>query len=197
MKGFRLRRRRRRPGTARWPVRFRRMLSNRVLWPGMIGIALAVGIGVQMGESAIGAIDPIHFQGAAPPPQGIDPNAPPPASTEPTYAAGYGWADGAAARQADGAIPVEDFDYVPQTVVQRAAEPNWQPPLPPVSLAPWPPGQVSAHPRVERYTDFPVEDKPASRPAPARSAPVRPAPDQPPADEAEQPEPDAPPADGK
>src|SRR5437763_15974560 len=114
MKGFRLRRRRRRPGTGRAPGRFRRMLSNRVLWPSMIGIALAVGIGVQMGESAIGAINPIHFQGAAPPVQAIDPNAAPP--TESAFLQPYGWDQGNAARQADSAaaLPRQDFDYVPE-----------------------------------------------------------------------------------
>ena len=60
MAGFRFRpgRGRSRPGTARRPGRFRRVLSNRILWPSMIGIALAVGFGVQMGESAIGGINP-------------------------------------------------------------------------------------------------------------------------------------------
>ena len=189
MKGFRLRRRRRRPGTARWQRRFHRMLSNRALWPAMIGIALAVGLGVQIGESAIGAINPIHFQGAAPPPQAIDPNAPPP-SADPSFAGGYGWADGQAARLADGAIPAQDFDYVPQGVTLRpAAEPSWQaPPPPPVSMAPWPRGQVSAHPQIERYVDFPIEDKPVLHSAPARALSV-----EPPTDQAD-PQPDDPPS---
>ena len=143
------------------------MLSNRILWPGMIGVALAVGIGVQMGESAIGSINPIHFQGAAPPVAAIDPNAPPPV-TSPSYADAYGWQQGYAARQAEQAR-YEDFDYLPPSV-QRVSAPALAPlpPLPraPVSLAPWPPGRVSSHPEVERFTDFPIETKPAAASAP-------------------------------
>jgi hypothetical protein len=151
------------------------MLSNRFLWPGMIGIALAVGIGVQMGESAIGAINPIHFQGAAAPVQGIDPNSlpPPPQST---YAQAYGWEQGYAARQAESGVG--DFDYVPQASVQRAsvqraaAAPVWMNQAPAATLAPWPPGRISSHPEVERYMDYPIEEKradpgPAPDPAPA------------------------------
>src|SRR3954469_4869054 len=147
----------RRPGTGPRPGRFRRVLSNRVLWPGMIGIALAVGIGVQMGESVIGAIDPIHFQGPAPPPAAIDPAAPAPPA-QPTYADAYGWTQGEAARQADGgtAGTYQDFDYVPQPSVRQAAAPTWEEASAPVNLAPWRPGQVSAHPEVERYTDYPI-----------------------------------------
>jgi hypothetical protein len=152
------------------------MLSNRFLWPGMIGIALAVGIGVQMGESAIGAINPIHFQGAAAPVQAIDPNSlpPPPQSA---YAQAYGWEQGYAARQADSGGG--DFDYVPQAVVQRvAAAPVWQDRAPAATLSPWPPGQISSHPEVERYMDYPIEEKradpdpaPDSNPAPVPEAP--------------------------
>jgi hypothetical protein len=136
----------------------------------MIGVALAVGLGVQMGESAIGAIDPIHFQGAAPPPQGIDPALPPPPQS--AYAQAYGWEQGNAALQADGASArgYEDFDYVPQAIVRPAAAPLWQEPAAPPNLAPWPPGQVSSHPEVERYTDYPIEEKPVQQPVPDQRA---------------------------
>jgi hypothetical protein len=137
------------------------MLSNRILWPSMIGIALAVGLGVQLGESAIGSIDPIHFQGAAARPQGIDPNVQPPAQS--AYAQAYGWEQGNAARLADGGT-FQDFNYLPQPVsVQRVAEPVWHDAPP--SMTPWPPGQVSSHPDVERYTDYPIEEKPAAQQA--------------------------------
>jgi hypothetical protein len=172
---FRFRLSRRRPGTARRPGRFRHVLSNRILWPSMIGIALAVGIGVQMGESAIGEINPIHFQGAAPPVRAIDPAALPPPATS-AYAQAYGWEQGNAARQADGGS-FQDFDYVPQpAMLQRTAEPSWREPAAPVNLTPWPPGQVSSHPDIERYTDYPIEAKPAGQPEPE---PEPAAPDQP------------------
>jgi len=187
MRIFRLRlgRGRRRRGTARRPSRFRNMLNNRALWPGMIGIALSVGFGVQMGESTIGSINPIHFQGPAPPVQAIDPNAPPPPTSP--YAQAYGWEQGYAARQAEAgniaatSAGYPDFDYLPEVRVHRAAEPVWQEGNAPTTLAPWPPGQVSSHPEVERYTDYPVEEKPTAQPAPAA----------PPAARAEAPQPDA------
>ena len=188
MEAFRLRfgRGRRRSGTAPGRGRFRRMLGNRLLWPGMIGVALAVGLGVQIGESAIGAIDPIHFQGAAPPVRAVDPGAlQPPA--QPVYAQGYGWEQGEAARRADSA-GAEDFDYVPQPVPQPAAAPAWQSEQAPIRLAPWPPGQVSAHPDIERYADFPIEQKPVTQPTPAppqapEAAPLQQPEKTPPADE--------------
>jgi hypothetical protein len=161
---------RRRPGTGRRPGRFRRMLNDRFLWSGMIGIALAVGFGVQMGESTIQAINPIHFQGAAAPVQAIDPAAlpPPPQSA---YAQAYGWEQGYAARQAEG-VGSQDFDYLPQASVQRtAAAPVWRDQVPAATLSPWPPGQVSAHPEVERYTDYPIEEKPAAGPEAAQPEP--------------------------
>jgi hypothetical protein len=137
----------------------------------MIGIALAVGLGIQMGESAVGSIDPIHFKGAAPPVRAIDPNAAPLPATS-TYAQAYGWEQGEAARQADSGSN-QDFDYVPQpATVQRTAD--WQEPGPPVSMTPWPPGRVSSHPEVDRYTDYPIEEKPAAPPAPERDAPDQP-----------------------
>jgi hypothetical protein len=153
------------------------------MWPGMIGVALAVGIGVQMGESAIGSINPVHFQGAAPPVAAIDPNAPPPPAP-PSYADGYGWQQGYAARQAEQAR-YEDFDYLPPSV-QRVSEPAPPPPMPraAVNLTPWPPGRVSSHPEVERFTDFPIETKPAVEPAPApapAASPNAPQPDKAPA----------------
>jgi hypothetical protein len=155
------------------------MLNDRFLWSGMIGIALAVGFGVQMGESTIQAINPIHFQGAAAPVQAIDPAAlpPPPQSA---YAQAYGWEQGNAARQAEG-VGTQDFDYLPQVSVQRtAAAPVWRDQVPAATLSPWPPGQVSSHPQVERYTDYPIEEKPgpepeADQPEPQDAPPPAPA----------------------
>jgi hypothetical protein len=139
----------------------------------MIGVALAVGIGVQMGESAVGSIDPIHFQGAAPPVRAIDPAAQAPPAA-PAYAQAYGWEQGNAARQADSGFN-QDFDYVPQpAIVQRTADPVWQEPAAPVNLTPWPPGRVSSHPEVERFTDYPIEEKPAAPPEADRATPEQP-----------------------
>jgi hypothetical protein len=169
---LRLRRGRAR-GTARGRRRSWRMIGHSALWPALAGIAVAVGLGVQVGESAIREINPIHFQGEAPPVRAIDPNAPPPTSpVADGFASAYGWAEGNAARQADSGFT--DFDYVPQPVASRASGTAWlqQPaPVQQISLAPWRPGQVSAHPEIERYADYPIETKPrdeASRPAARR-----------------------------
>jgi hypothetical protein len=168
----------RRRGTVGRPGRFRRMLSNRALWPGMIGVALAVGLGVQMGESAIREIDPVHFQGIPPHPRergaAIDPNALPPAPQS-AFGQAYNWGDGRAARTADSGY--EDFDFAPPPAVRRAAAPVQYEAPAPLSLQPWPPGQVSQHPEVERYLAYPVEQKVAPEaPAPAEE-------DTPPAEE--------------
>src|SRR4051812_47567382 len=149
-----------RHGTRRRHGRFWRMIGNPVIWPAMGGIALAVGLGVQLGDSAIRDIDPIHFQGPAARPAGIAPvaDAPPPSP----YQQAYGWDQGNAARLADGGNI--DYPYAPTPAVHFVADPGWQAETPPLSLPPWPPGRVSAHPDVERYTDFPIEQKRPTEP---------------------------------
>ena len=82
------------------------------------------------------------------------------------YAQAYGWEQGNAARLADSGI---DYPYAPTPVslVEPIVEPARQDaPSPPPSLAPWPPGQVSIHPEIERYTDYPIERKDADTEAP-------------------------------
>ncbi len=148
------------------------------------GLLAAGALGVQLGESAIAEIDPIHFQGAAVHPRdrgaAIDPNAV--AGAEPGFAQAYGWEEGHAARQADCdgcdvLTPYEAFAYVQPTA--RTAEAHWQEPEPvAVAVQPWPPGEVAApgEHNIERYTDYPIEEKPVEAPeapeAPARPEPV-------------------------
>jgi hypothetical protein len=148
------------------------MIGSPMIWPAMGALALAVGLGVQLGESAVREIDPLYFQGPAGRPMAIDPVAQAPASSP--YAQAYGWEQGNAARLADSGI---DYPYAPTPVslVEPIAEPARQDaPSPPPSLAPWPPGQVSIHPEIERYTDYPIERKDADTEAPdeALAAPV-------------------------
>jgi hypothetical protein len=137
----------------------------------MIGVALAVGLGVQIGESAIREINPIHFQGIPPHPRdrgaALDPNALP-APPQSAFGQAYDWGDGRAARARESGY--EDFDFAPPPVVRRAAAaPVWheeaRAPRAPLALPPWPPGQVSPHPEVERYTAYPIEEKVAEAPA--------------------------------
>lgn len=141
-------------GTGNEPGRFRRMLANRALWPALAGIALAVGLGVQIGESAIAGINPIHFRGEAPPPRPFSASQSPP---QDDYSQAYGWAEGNAARSADSSGTDFSSDYAPPVPAQPASAPAW--PERTIDLSPWPPGQVSAHPEVERYIDYPIEAK--------------------------------------
>ena len=163
-------------GTWRRRGRFSRMIGHPVIWPAMGALALAVGVGVQLGESAVHEIDPLYFQGPAARPAGVPPVAE--MSAPSPYAQAYGWEQGNAARFAESGI---DYPYAPTPVAVRTLEPAWQepaPPPPPLSLAPWPPGQVAAHPEVERYTDYPIEQKVPDRAEPAEDEP-------PPADDGE------------
>jgi hypothetical protein len=140
------------------------MIGSPMIWPAMGALALAVGLGVQLGESAVREIDPLYFQGPVGRPMGIDPVAQAPAPSP--YAQAYGWEQGNAARLAASGI---DYPYAPTPVslVEPIVEPARQDALsPPPSLAPWPPGQVSIHPEIERYTDYPIERKDADAEAP-------------------------------
>jgi hypothetical protein len=145
-------------GTWRRRGRFWRMIGSPMIWPAMGALALAVGLGVQLGESAVRDIDPLYFQGPAARPEGVPPSAE--VSAPSPYAQAYGWEQGNAARLAESAV---DYPYAPTPVALPSSE--WQEP-PPLSLAPWPPGQVTEHPEVERYTDYPIEAKEPAGAAP-------------------------------
>jgi hypothetical protein len=132
----------------------------------MGALALSVGIGVQLGESAISEIDPVHFRGAPIHPRdrgaAVDPNEQPP--LESTFAQAYGWTEGNAARLAESGI---DYPYAPTPAAYHRVEPASLPqPLPAVELQPWQPGEVSSRPRVERYMDYPIEATPAEEEKP-------------------------------
>lgn len=137
----------------------------------MGAFALAVGVGVQLGESAVGEIDPLYFQGPAGRPAGVEPVAE--LSAPSPYAQAYGWEQGNAARLAESGI---DYPYAPtpMPVAAQVVAPAWRepapPPPPPLSLAPWPPGQTAAHPDIERYTDYPIEAKEAPAAVPDEEA---------------------------
>jgi hypothetical protein len=143
------------------------------------GLLAAAIIGIQLGESAVSEIDPVHFQGPAQPPVGIDPAAARTVVADP-FASAYGWGEsvppGAAgcggdceARQARAAAaafagPVETRD---------AAAPYWRDVTPTTELRPWPPGQTPYRGlSVERYMHYPVnEEQAAQAAAPDPAAP--------------------------
>ena len=157
-------------GTGRGAPRFSFMVRRRLNT--ILGFSAAVlvagAVGVQLGESAIAEINPIHFQGAASPPRGIDPVSVAPA--EDSFAAAYDWEAGhAALRAACGgdcnarlSRHATAYAYDAPAVVQPAAAPYWRDITPAAEPAPWPAGETGApRPEVERYMDYPVEQAPA------------------------------------
>jgi hypothetical protein len=171
----------RRNGTGQRRIRWARMLGHGIIWSGLGAVALAVGLGVQLGDSAVDQIDPLYFQGAAVHPRdrgaALDPNALPGPIISP-YTQAYGWAQSQAPAYAEtgGA----DYPYAPEpaVTVHRLSESEWEE-VPSPSMAPWPPGQVTEDPQIERYASYPIEEKP---PAPVAEAGAPPQP-RPPAEQ--------------
>jgi len=133
-----------------------------------IALLAAAVLGVQLGESAIGEINPIHFQGAVSSPKGIDPNAARPIPN--AFAQAYGWDRGQAARAADcgGDCDAHQSRAAFATVLaDPPPEPYWRDVTP--AAAPSPPQPRERPLSVERYMHYPVEaeegeadeDKPA------------------------------------
>ena len=143
---------------------FRRRLY--VLLPALGGCLLVGGLlGVQLGHSAIASINPIHFQGAAPPPRPADP--PVRASDGAAYAQAYGWPEGGAARAAecpDCTPAQETYAFVEAPPAQRLAGPAWRDSTPVAEVEPWPAGEIrvrgAPEREVVRYVDYPIEAKP-------------------------------------
>lgn len=75
------------------------MRDSRVLPVMGVLTVIAGALGLQLGESAIAQIDPVHFSGPRPLPRDVsrERRAEPPA----TYASAYGWAEGYGAQAAD------------------------------------------------------------------------------------------------
>jgi hypothetical protein len=130
-----------------------------------IAVLVAGVAGVQLGQSAIGAINPLYFEGAAPPPRAVDGRERQPA--EPAYYQAYDWQQGAETRAiacGDNCGAPEPYDpYLYAEAPQpRLAGAAWRDPTTTAEPAPWPRGQVSSEPRAAmmRYADYPIEAKP-------------------------------------
>ncbi len=137
-------------------------LGNSNLLPVMGVLTIVAGaIGLQLGESAIAQIDPIHFQGPAPVPRDVSRDPLPPVG--PSYASAYGWA------QSEAALAAECGDCgTPAALTAVAA--TWEPvyeaaPEPraaPVSIPSYEPREerlereVAEWREVTRYTSYPV-----------------------------------------
>ena len=149
--------------------RFRTIMkiANSNLLPVMGVLTVVAGaVGLQLGESAIAQIDPIHFQGPAPTPRDVSRDPLPPLG--PDYASAYGW------QQSEMALAAECADC-PARNARTAVASTWEPVY---EAAPPPPRYVEASvPRyvpddvrlerevdewrdVTRYTSYPVEEEP-------------------------------------
>jgi hypothetical protein len=146
------------------------------------GLLVAAIIGIQLGESAVAEIDPVHFQGPAERPAGIDPAAARTVVDDP-YAEAYGWGEsfppGTAAcggdceaRQARAAAAA----FAGPAEARDSAAPYWRDVTPTTELRPWPPGHVANRSlSVERYMHYPVNEEQAAQaaaPEPAAPAPA-------------------------
>jgi len=132
-------------------------------------IFVAALIGVQLGHGAIAGIDPVFFQGAAPPPRAVDGTIRQP--SQPEYLEAYDWRQGREARLAecgaacDGPSAYESDAFPEVEPALQLAGRNWRDTTAPAQLEPWPAGQVVVHRGgdVMRYADYPIEneEKPA------------------------------------
>lgn len=159
-----------RSGTGRRRRRFSAMLHARPSGLALTTVALVVAaiVGIQLGQSAISEINPIHFQGALERPEGITP-PPEPAPYNP-YAQDYVWSaspqtsmvdclddcDGGQARRA--------MNYALEQAAGREALPYWRDATPTTELRPWQPGATPERNRIERYMHYPVSSEQAAAP---------------------------------
>lgn len=171
-----------RSGTRRGRPRFSGMLRTRstALAASGAGLLLAAIIGIQLGESAVSEINPVHFQGPAEPVVAVDTAAAPAPAPDP-YAQAYGWGDSGA----PGPICGGDCDagqaraaaaFAGRVESRDAAAAYWRDVTPTTELPPWQPGQVPNRAlSVERYMHYPVNEEQAAdaaAPEPAVPAPA-------------------------
>lgn len=163
---------RRRP---RFPAMFPAAPSRLALTS--VGLAAAAIIGVQLGQSAISEINPVHFQGPLAP-QAITP-PPEPAPYNP-YAQSYMWSMGPQASFVN-CIPDCDEGQVRRAMRLALDEPAgrdptlpiWRDATPTTELQPWPPGALPNGGTFERYMHYPVNREQAEHPlAEPASAPA-------------------------
>ena len=150
----------RRRGTGWRRARWARMLGHSILWSGLGAVALAVGIGVQLGDSAVEQIDPLYFQGPAVHPRdrgaALDPNSLPGPIVSP-YSQAYSWAQGQEALAAHGGG--QAYIYVPEPLPRQLAETQWEV-VEAEPAQPWPVVHAGVRPDIERYARYPITEKP-------------------------------------
>ena len=157
----------------RFSVMFRGRPNNLAL--ASVGLVLAAVIGVQLGQSAISEINPIHFQGALERPQGITP-PPEPAPFDP-YGQPYVWSMTPPPMVADCGFDCGGTAQTQQAMRlamdnsagRDSSLPYWRDATPATELRPWPPGEMPGRARsVERYMHYPVNQEQAELAAAAQ-----------------------------
>lgn len=132
-----------------------------------VAVFVAALVGVQLGHGAIAGIDPVFFQGPAPPPQAVDGTIRQP--RPPEYLEAYGWQQGHDARMAEcgvycyGRSAYESYSFAQGEPAAQPASQEWRETTAPAELEPWPAGEVRVvrgQEAVARYADFPIEQKP-------------------------------------
>jgi hypothetical protein len=146
------------------------------------GLLAAAIIGIQLGQSAISEIDPVHFQGPAQRPVGIEAATARPAGDAP-FSQPYVWSQSAApgaecvgdceARQARAAAAAALAEAVE---TRDRSAPYWRDVTPTTELPPWRPGALpNGGLSVERYMHYPVsQDQAAERSADEATPPLAP-----------------------
>lgn len=133
-------------------------------WPTLAVLTvIAVAGGFQLGEAAIAQIDPLYFEGAAPPARDVTQRV----RNDPTnaYAAASGWEEGYAARTVDcgadcpqarieSSIMPADAPLVRYS--DPTIEPNWERASSPEPEDLLLPEAAAAESRVARYMHYPV-----------------------------------------
>jgi hypothetical protein len=158
-------------------------MDKKLVYSAYGALILAAGaFGVHVGESAIGQINPLYFQGAAVHPRdrgaAVDPTALP--AEGPRFAELYGWDEGTAARSADcmncDALNARDaYAAAPRYAVVETA---WRSDPLPASYAPdaqdrlteveeEPSPYEAQRAELGRYAAYQIEEKPDSDAKPA------------------------------
>lgn len=157
-------------GTRRPRPRFSVMLRARPsrLALTSVGLAAAAIIGVQLGQSAISQINPVHFQGPLAV-EGITP-PPEPAPFDP-YAQAYVWSMNPPPMPVDCGADCDGMQAqramrlaLAESAGRDASLPYWRDATPNTQLQPWAPGAVPGGGTFERYMHYPIDREQAERP---------------------------------
>ena len=134
-------------------------MRNSVVIPVMgVMTVIAGAVGLQLGESAIAQIDPVHFSGPRPIVRDVSRAAP--AVAPASYASAYGWAEGHAARDLDcrdcGATMQRPVYALPQATAAVVQQEPWRAPVNYDRMDYEEQPDTSEWREVSRYVHYPV-----------------------------------------